>query len=432
MTTPEHFSVVDDRLSPQPWMQLRNVSHDEVGPVSKSYKPADGKAKDELVQNVQTHFTNNTPMNQWVYGMVTQGGAQVTLQVRSRAFLSTSHGVLIAPDAEADDFVMREQSRFGVGADIGLGGLLATGSAFGEAEVRGHSNTVPLMVDTTGWFLVEPGEKFNARVEVSFVSDKWEASRIDGGDDESESKFIAGDLAIDLYAVPALSQSVEPAEITVASAVSDCGYDELFDLLSPLVDIGDTILAYVTTAAHVVGVGDQYIEPLYDAWNKLHSREAPDGSGFAIYALLVDEDTPDHFQFTAPPFVENIISLIPVAGGLPVRDNEDNLLWSIASRITGSRLFSEHTAPSLNIPGQGLIIGNVVFDPDGLTLDFDVDLPDGFVTVVKILCATSALILGFLAHPSRPTLDWPFQFNGLPDFGNLFSFSTLIPAVTVT
>lgn len=95
-------------------------------------------------------------------------------------------------------------SRTGVGADAGLGGMLALGTGFCVAEWRENSSTIPLMPQMTGWQTVQPGKWFYGGAEVWFVSEHWEGNVIDGGAQGSESSFETGDLRIDLFAVPVI------------------------------------------------------------------------------------------------------------------------------------------------------------------------------------------------------------------------------------
>lgn len=228
---PDHFAVLDGAIVPQPWMQLRHVATAEIGPKSVHYDSSGGGAKNELVGKVQTHWTNNTPMTQLVYGVVTSGGQQVDLQARSRAFLEYRHGFLIGEDGSS--VPVTTASRFGGGMDLGQGGLLSIGSGFGIHRLRGNSSSMPFMPEITGWFPVQPGEKFNARAELWFISEFWENQMIDKGDQGTESFYATGGTRLDLYAVPTVADPIVRSTPTVVGATWNIETDTTVAVAKP-------------------------------------------------------------------------------------------------------------------------------------------------------------------------------------------------------
>lgn len=243
---PDHFEVLDDgSIRPHPWMQWRQVASTVVPSKAGTYgvtlqsggvggtkvfgtlgslfgslfsfipqifgansflaglvaSIAAGGNKNELLHQVTTSWTNDTPMAQWVYGLITRGGARVTLQARSRGGLLLTSGYKVAV---GDPGPLVPASMFGVGADIGRGGTLAIGTQFCIAEERMNTVTIPLAPERAGWQRVEPGETFTGRAELRFVSEFWENTSIDGGDSGSESSYETGDTRLDIYAVPVL------------------------------------------------------------------------------------------------------------------------------------------------------------------------------------------------------------------------------------
>lgn len=244
---PLHFEVLEDgSIRPQPWMQWRNVA--SVAAPSKagtygvtlqsagvggvevfgtlgslfgslfSFIPqmfgstsflsgllataSAGGNKNDLLHQLTRTWTNDTPVAQDVYGLITRGGARVSLQARSRGGLVLSSGYKVG--ALGDPGPLTPSSMFGVGADIGRGGTLAIGTQFCVAEERMNSVTIPLAPERTGWARLNPGESITARVELRFVSEFWENTTIDGGDSGAESSYETGDTRLDLFAVPVL------------------------------------------------------------------------------------------------------------------------------------------------------------------------------------------------------------------------------------
>ncbi|QDF17563.1 hypothetical protein SEA_YAGO84_31 [Gordonia phage Yago84] len=193
---PNHFDDTDGVVSPQPWTQWRRTVGQVAVSASGGYPPNGGGAKNDLLQVVAVSWTNNSPIAQQVYGLVTRGSAYLALQARSRAYLVMRHGLLVG----AGSTPMVEASRFGGGVDLGLSGSKVP---YGVFEQRQSSRTLPLLPQSTGWSTVAPGATVNARVELAFVSDYWESAQL-ASDEGSEANYITGDTRLDLFAVPVL------------------------------------------------------------------------------------------------------------------------------------------------------------------------------------------------------------------------------------
>lgn len=193
-----HFDTTDGKLSPQPWMQWRNVGGVTVASKSGNYPVAGGGNKNDLLQAIQQSWTNDSPVDQWCYGVVSRGGCIVTLQARSRGGLV----VLSACDKGDDPGELTDASVVGVGADTGRGGMLSVGASYCIAEVRQNSVSFPVAPEKTGWWRLAPGEKLTAAVQVWFTSEFWENGTIDGGSGSSESSYVTGETRLDLFAVP--------------------------------------------------------------------------------------------------------------------------------------------------------------------------------------------------------------------------------------
>lgn len=242
----DHFEVTaSGAIRPQPWMQWRHVAGVEVPTKRGSYgvtltggglggvdifgtlgslfgsmftflpgifgaasilAAADptGSAqgnKNDLLHALQTSWTNDTPIDQWVYGKITRGGARVTLQARSRGGLQLASGYKVAV---GDPGPLVTCSMFGCGADMARSGTLALGTTFGMIEERMNSVTIPLATERAGWTRLTPGQTLTARAELRFISEYWESSTIDGGTSGSESSYETGGTRLDLFAVPVI------------------------------------------------------------------------------------------------------------------------------------------------------------------------------------------------------------------------------------
>ena len=240
---PNHFYVTDEgAIAPQPWMQWRHVggvvattktgsygvtlssgSSNIFGSISalfgsladsvagifgassilKGLAPSVSAAgnKNDLLHALQLSWTNDSPIDQWVYGKITRGGARVTLQARSRGGLLLSSGYR---EHVSDAGALTPCSMHGCGADMGRGGTLALGTTVCIIEERANSTTIPLAPERAGWHKLAPGATFTARVELRFISEFWENTSIDGGDSGLESSFETGDTRLDLFAVPVI------------------------------------------------------------------------------------------------------------------------------------------------------------------------------------------------------------------------------------
>mgnify|MGYP000960661729 FL=1 len=310
MTTTEenHFQVTEETVvAPQPWMQMQHIGGAEADAKSRSYDPTSGFNKNEILQTLQVSWTNTSPVRQWVYGMVTRGGSRVTLQCRSRGYISTRHG-MVKNNGETPTFTMIEVSRFGVGSDVGAGGILKIGGEYAISELRQNTVTAPFMPHLTGWTLMEPGETIHAKVEVRFVSERWENSLVNGGDGNTESTVIAGELRLDLFSVPTLLHEIGR---TIPSIVGGSGNVKVgravdYILINTTVTVdcpadleeGDVLIAI---QANQFGLSSD-LAPIQGGWTLLHSRN--DGLfgwedvHMKVWAHNVDGNEPEHFTWT--------------------------------------------------------------------------------------------------------------------------------------
>lgn len=417
-------------------MQLRQVASIEAASVSRSYDPTDGWAKNEQVQSIQTSWTNTSPIPQWVYGMVTKSGSQMTLQCRSRGYLATSHGYEIGGDGSS--ITMFEVSRYGVGADVGKGGILAIGSAFSIAELRQHSTSCPLMPHLPGWFAVDVGETIHAKVNVEFRSEFWENNSIDGGDADTESRFISGDIRLDLFALPAITEPPPRSIPTVVGGGSNIKHDIEVDLglanqrtevaVPDGTTTGDVLLAIV---CNQLGFGWE-ITPVEDGWMELHSRN--EGlSGWQdvhmkIYMRYVDEAPPATYKFENSGFAEEIATLIAIRGAVPYDVDGPN--WYVASNLSRFKFVETQTAPSMNLGGQ-LMLSVSYLSHWSAQAPINQTAPEGMTLLKSIPGSVSTLAIAQLASPPKPTLERRFTPSATPIYsGHSLTASILIPGST--
>lgn len=199
---PDHFQILDDgSIAPQPWMQERWVYGIVAESKAGSYGVAGGINKNDLLHSLTALWTNTSPLTQRVYGEVNRGGSRVTLQARSRAFLSLWHAARIG----AGSMTAIEVSRMGIGADVGRGGMLGVGTGFCLVTNRQNSLSMPLMPAQVGSWDIPPGGVFQAKVELRFGSEYWEGGSIDGGANGTDSSYVSGDTRLDLFATPVIT-----------------------------------------------------------------------------------------------------------------------------------------------------------------------------------------------------------------------------------
>jgi hypothetical protein len=438
VTYPDHFSTVDGALAPQPWMQLRRVADTATPAVSRTYGASGGQAKNEILQTVTATWTNHTPLTQYVYGFVHQGGCAVSLHSRSRGYIRVSHGYTsgLTPKA-TPTMTLTEVSRFGGGADVGMGGLLAIGSAYGIHEVRSHSTSVPLMPHLTGWKALKPSETITATAEVRFVSEFWENTSIDGGTANTNSTVIAGDLGLDLWAVP---QIEEPGPRLIPIVVAQATGVKVNDKVTVKVTgikQGDVLLAI---AGNQWGQSSD-ITPPDNTWKLLHSVN--DGTGFSslngthlrVFARQASGSESGSFTFGNVFLSEEIVHLMLLRGAALPTGDVDTTGWSIAStRNKWAQKGDMHVAPSLSSNGQLLICASFFGRTDN-PLDLILGpapgtqtAPPGMNLQVDSFGKSASLCVATLSNPPNPT--GPRQFTSVPRafFSNFaISVSILVP-----
>lgn len=416
MTTPtDHFDVTDGTLSPQPWMQLRRVVADTTPSVFRTYAGSGGQNKDEVYQTLTVSWTNNSPISQYVYGLVHQGGCAVALQARSRGYLRTSHSlsVMKTPRAVAPS-PYTEVSRFGGGSDIGVGGLLGIGTDFAMHEVRSHSSTVYLMPNLTGWTEVAPGMTATGSVEVRFVSEEWESTTITNGKENTNATIVAGELSVDLWAVPLIG---DPPPRTIPVVVGHNAKMENSKSVTvtkpPGTMTGDVLLAIVGN-----NFGDASAITAPAGWVLLHAVNTSPFDWFnahvKVYAKQAGGSEPASYVFTNSFGAEQIVQLMTLRGAVMPSAGADSNGWSVGSTRTKYAARGDmHTAPSMAANGQLLIcasffgLADNIFDGLGV-VQVDQTPPPGMAELLNLNGAQSSMCVAALADPPNPTQERRF------------------------
>lgn len=408
-------------------MQLRLLKTAEVGAVTKTYDPSDGIARNEIVQNLTLDWTNNSPVTQVVYGKVTRGGCRVTLQPRTRAYLMMRNGATIG----AGSVSMIEVDRFGGGADVGKGGLLAVGASYATHELRINSSTTTFMAQYAGQYLIGPGETIHMKVDVTFKSDFWENTNINGSDSGTESSFHAGDLRLDLFAMPTVLEPPPRLQPTIVGGAGNVKSDVRFNTdticavptgMLP----GDVLVAITCTQFGFIDTMD----PRQSGWTMAHQRgEGIFGGGdvhMRIWTRNVSGGEPSTYSFGGSFFSEGITIMFAVRGALAFNGGNGNQ-WYIASNLDHWKLVEEHVAPSIDKAGQ-LLICVSYFDHSPTQSPIHQTPPDGMTEIADVAGQISTLALAVLAAPPQPTFIRKFVPSQWPVFrGHSIAASILVP-----
>lgn len=418
----EHFEIIDETISPQPWMQWRHVGGNYVDSVGRSYVPSSGGNKNDLVHTVEAKWENQTPLVQWVYGIVTRGGAQVTLQARSRGYLSTAHGVAISA-ATPPTINLIEVSRFGIGGDYGKGGVLAFGTGYAASEHRACSQSVPLMPHSTGWWRVEPGETIYAKVAVSFISEYWESTAIDGGADGTESSFLSGATRLDLYAVPAITDPGPRPVPTIVGVTT--GKQITSDVAVPVpagTTAGDALLAIAVNQWSLIND----IVPAQPGWTQATARNGgANDAHMKIFLRSATATEPTSYVFENGFIAEQTVILIAVRDASEYLD--DGWYFASALRKKWWNRDPGHKAPSIDRAGQLLLSVSFLAHANSQS-PITQTVPSGMTSVVQVPGTASTVHVASLDVPPSPTEERMFVASKVPTWsGHSITASILIP-----
>ncbi|SHV92443.1 Uncharacterised protein [Mycobacteroides abscessus subsp. abscessus] len=420
----EHFGIVGDAIAPQPWMQMRHLKGAEVPSVSKSYDTSGGGNKNDAVHAVVVSWTNNTPIPQSVYGMVTREGAQVTLQARSRGYLLTLHGRdITATAAVPTSWDMAEVSKFGIGGDIGKGGILALGTGFGVSEIRQNSASIPLMPHWTGWSIVAPGQTFHGRVEVRFRTDFWENTSIDGGDQNTESGFISGGTRLDLYATPVIGEPPVLSTPTVVGIEHSVNNTFHTDVDVPAgTALGDMLIAVVSNQFGLISD----IKPEQTGWTQVHARDGGwEDAHMKVYVRAAKATEPASYTFGNGLLAESIAHLITVRGANQLLDEG----WQFASSLRKRwwERYDGHICPSIDRAGQLLLLVSYI-PHNALQTTLTQTVPAGTTELENVDGNLACSAVAALPNPPRPTGERTFVASEEPSWaGRSITASILVP-----
>lgn len=195
---PDDFHMVDGtHITPRQHLQWRHVATNYANGSIVTFVPNDGTNKNVAIHTVRASWTNDTPVPQYAYGLLTRAAGRVVLQAQSRGFIQTSVGQVVGV-SPADPAASTVVSKFGIGFSRGV--TAADQAYYGIVETRMGTRTM-LLGDTS---LVLPGETLKLAASLRFISEHWESLPIHNGMNETEAEFDSGESQIDLYAYPSI------------------------------------------------------------------------------------------------------------------------------------------------------------------------------------------------------------------------------------
>lgn len=410
---PDYFDNAGGVITPHTWNQLRQVATGYANSVTRNYPPTNaGSNYDEGLHDVTVQWTNDSPIDQKVYGLVTRGGCQITLQARARGYLLSQHGYTLTPGTVP---TLSTVSKVGTGVDLALSGILASNPAFAQAEYRQNSVTMPFLPAQAEWITVEPGQTITARVALRFRSELWETVAIDGGAAFTKSLVITGDTRMDLFALPA--SAVYPQGRVIPTVVGESTGNQVTDPVTVNAvsgaQPGDHLIAMVVNQ---YGAGSRITAPA--GWTMVGSN----GLGLwfandvhlAVFTKRVTEAEPGTYTFGNDLFAEEYVSLIAVRDASPLLAE-----WRFASQLTRPQIWeiasNEQRVPAIDADGQ-LLVG-LAYVAHGTWQDITVSPPAALTPLSAFSGEASSFAAGHLADPSRPTPELVFTASARPDFG---------------
>lgn len=420
-----YFSNEGGVLAPRPWNQLRQVATGYADSVTKNYPPTNsGFNYDDGLHDVTVKWTNDSPIDQKVYGLVTRGGCQITLQARARGWLLSQHGYTLTAGAVP---TLTNVSKVGTGADLAMGGLLAAGPAFAQAEYRQPSVTMPFLPAVAEWVTVAPGQTITARVAVRFQSAQWETNNISGGTAFTKSQIVTGDTRLDLFALPARSV-IPPGRLTptVVSASTNSGKgstvtvtavagvqpgDKLIALVVNQFDWGSKITAppgWALTAG--AGLGEWFA-------NDVH---------LAVFTKTAGSNEPGTYTFGNGFAAEMFVTIMAVRDASLLMSE-----WQFASQMVRPQAWhvagTRQTVPAIDADGQ-LLIGLAYLNHGSWQEDVYQSTPASLTPLSIFVGEASSFAAGYLRNPPRPTPELVFTASEAPDFGgHSLTAALLIP-----
>lgn len=425
----DHFLHGERGLSAHPWMQHRRVAYGYAEGAARTFAPINPASQnvDIPIHSVTATWKNDTPVPQYVYGMVTRDGCQITLQARTRAYLKTLHGQMVNSDPNAA-VPLTAVSKVGVGLDVGRGGILG-GIRYGIGEIRQNSRTVPLMPMVPNWTVLLPGQRFTAAVELRFVSEFWENTTIDGGSSATESRIITGDTRLDLFAAPALTAPV-PARLlpTLVGHSSATGFGGLF--VSPVtvsrpagVQADDTLIAVV---CNQYGDPNSILAPR--GWTRLYGAglNLYNDTHMVIFHRRATDDEPPSYQFGGGFMAETIAEMLVVRDASPLLSE-----WTFGARLFQPWLWEAASKQQVvpEIPGDGDLMLAMSYLSTGNGQHITQALPGSLTPIDAVVGDMSTFAIGSVDSPPNPTQEVTFTASDTPAWltGHSIAAGLLVP-----
>lgn len=255
---------------------------------------------------------------------------------------------------------------------------------------------------------------------VDFVSDFWENTAIDGGDSHTESLFVAGDVRLDLFALPA--QSTSPTPRPDPSVVGKSGARST--TAPTVVSVpagtanGDVMLAIVAN-----NIGSEPVMP--DGWLRLYGVDAGALDVRAYFYLRTANSEPASYSIGNTFAVEQFAQIVTLRDASPLPEE-----WYFASSLLRPMIWDrddgKHTVPSMDRSGQMLLALSYFSFLIGDAVDQTV--PDGMTELATEVGTSTAFGTAVLSPAPNPTGERVFTASKIPTFtGHSITVAVLIP-----
>ena len=314
-----------------------------------------------------------------------------------------------------------------------MGGLLGLGSDYGIHSVRSHSTSIPLMPHLTGWAAVKPGETAQGYADCRFITPFWEDTTIDGGKTNTDATVVAGELGLDLFAVP----MIEPAKPRLIPSVIGT---------SSAVKISDPVTVPVPAGALP---GDMLVAICGNQFGNASDITKPDAlwaellvvdqgweaAHLKVFVKQVGVGDPTSYTFGNGFLAEEVVHLLVLRDAAPVGGDIDTTGWSVAStRTKWAQTGQMHVCPSMSSNGQMLLcatfFGRTDNPLDNLLGPANVvmTVPAGMVKTTDTSGISSTLSAAYLTRPPNPTAARTFTSTPRAFFSNQsINLSILVP-----
>lgn len=194
---PNSFDVTAGAISPKRHWQFQHRATAVGG--GAVFTPANNSAGTTLF-TVQVQWTNNTPITQNVYALMTQGPVRYVIDGMKHLVIRYQWGT--SSGASPADPTLTEESRVRGYPDFGTalnGGV--TIAVYAQLEDRQPTNSVPI-----GDLIALPaGQTMKARVQVSWLTSAWGVDWASQWGDPATIRIgKVGPVQIDLFSTPVI------------------------------------------------------------------------------------------------------------------------------------------------------------------------------------------------------------------------------------